>query len=293
MGEHGNIFIDAGVFLLLPKCSKHATRHQAAQSSLDIDAYSKQCVLMIFVFLWVLLQAWVVWFIAPLLASQIRERTSREGQWAPSCCGLRCASEPLVPSFTVSSEKWMICKGNLSLFVELQAVNLAEGDETLVLHSDQRRHRHCQSWETISSFSQHQKNVPSANVTTLKRTGKRLVGSLKWETDNRVLSLLWQDPLLTEPEKSNRSMNYRQIAPKPQPVSSVTLHWWQISFLSQCIKLMRIHILHTAILLLTDCCVQSIKVVAQFTSCWQIDNKNPKRVQISCSDYKPLFSVVV
>ncbi len=68
--------------------------------------------------------------------------------------------------------------------------------------------RQSQNCETISSFSQHQKNVPSTNITTLKRTGRMLVCSLKWETDNCVLSLLWQDASLSQWEKSNWSMNF-------------------------------------------------------------------------------------
>lgn len=191
--------------LRLPECSKHVTQHRAGgrvgnvrwwHSSLSGISLAPAGL--------------IVWLIAHLIVSQRKESARRGGTastippWPQMC--QRAFSSLL---FAAISEKWPIWKGSLSL--ELLAVNLAQGceSETPAPRSDHRRHRQRWSWETISSFSRHQKNVPSANVTTLKRTGKRLVRSLKWETDNCVLSLLWQYPLLTEPEKSNRSMNYR------------------------------------------------------------------------------------
>lgn len=122
--------------LLLPECSTHVTQHQAAQPSRHRVSN--------------------VWWLTSLffrdLAHSCRpagaihspsycKSKEGKGQWPQSLCGLRCASEPLVPSFTAINEKWLIWEGSFSR--EFRAVNLAEGyeSETLVLHSDQRRHR--------------------------------------------------------------------------------------------------------------------------------------------------------
>lgn len=80
------------------------------------------------------------------------------------------------------------------------------------------RKQRCHMWfqcaaelENNLLISPHQRRVLSAKVTEywLKSTSNRSAWYFKLETDNCVLSLLWQENFHVEPKKSKRSTNFR------------------------------------------------------------------------------------